>query len=414
MFKAESYAGHKLCWPGDLVINSLWAWNRGLGVAKDQGIVSTAYGVYRPRPASGLSSGYLHELARSDPFQWELHVRSKGVWISRLQLTDTAFLDAPIPLPPIEDQCAIVRFLDHADRRIRRYIRIKQKLIALLEEQKQAIIDRALTRGLAPNIRLKPSGIPWLGDVPEHWSVTQVKHVTTPIEQGWSPQCHAQPAGDNEWAVMKVGCVNRDNFNSAQNKRLPPELQPRLPLEIRDGDIMVSRANTRELLGLAAFAVNPRPKLLLCDKLFRFRALGDKVDARYLVYAIRQRTSRAQIESSTNGASDSMQNIGQGVIANLALSLPPLAEQRLIAASLSEQTVSLVDAVKRAESMIERVREYRTRLFADVVTGQLDVRAAAAALPDEPDASDPLDDVTDIDDPADEDDATDNSEPATQ
>lgn len=80
-----------------------------------------------------------------------------------------------LPLPPLPEQAAIVRFLDHADRRIRRYIGAKQKLIKLLEEQKQAIIHRAVTRGLDPNVRLKPSGVEWLGDIPEHWQVQRVK-----------------------------------------------------------------------------------------------------------------------------------------------------------------------------------------------------------------------------------------------
>jgi type I restriction enzyme, S subunit len=171
MFKAESYLGYKLCWPGDLVINSLWAWARGLGVSRHHGIISSAYGVYRLLPPYVDYSAYIHELVRSTPFNWELQVRSKGIWISRLQLTDEAFLGAPFPLPPPAEQAAIVRFLDHADRRIRRYIRIRQKLIKLLEEQKQAIIHHAVTRGLDPNVRLKPSGVEWLGDVPEHWEM---------------------------------------------------------------------------------------------------------------------------------------------------------------------------------------------------------------------------------------------------
>ncbi len=82
-------------------------------------------------------------------------------------------------LPPVQrlpcEQAAIVRFLDHVDRRIRRYIPAKKKLIALLNEQKQAIIHRAVTRGLDPNVRLKPSGVEWLGDVPEHWEVGEVQ-----------------------------------------------------------------------------------------------------------------------------------------------------------------------------------------------------------------------------------------------
>ena len=145
MFKAESYVGYKLCWPGDLAINSLWAWARGLGVSQYHGIVSSAYGVYRLLPRFKTYSRFIHQLVRSVPFQWELQVRSKGIWISRLQLTDEAFLGAPFPLPPLAEQTAIVRFLDHADRRIQRYIRAKQKLIALLEEQKQAIIHQAVT-----------------------------------------------------------------------------------------------------------------------------------------------------------------------------------------------------------------------------------------------------------------------------
>ena len=182
MFKAESYAGYKLCWPNDLVINSLWAWARGLGVARHHGIISSAYGVYRLRPSYTEYSAYVHDLVRSTPFNWELQVRSKGIWISRLQLTDEAFLGAPFPLPPSQEQSAIVRYLDHVDRRIRRYIRAKQQLITLLEEQKQAIIHQAVTgqidvRTGKPYPAYRPSGVEWLGDVPEHWMLKRFKFL---------------------------------------------------------------------------------------------------------------------------------------------------------------------------------------------------------------------------------------------
>ena len=184
MFKAESYAGYKLCWPGDLVINSLWAWARGLGVSRYHGIVSSAYGVYRLRPGFEAYSRFIHELVRSGPFNWELQVRSKGIWISRLQLTDEAFLGAPFPLPSPSEQLAIVRFLQYVDRRIRRYVRAKQKMIALLEEQTQALIHRAVSHGLDPNVRLKPSGGEWLGEVPEHWEVKRLKYLSGSIQMG--------------------------------------------------------------------------------------------------------------------------------------------------------------------------------------------------------------------------------------
>lgn len=183
MFKAESYIGHKLCWPGDLVINSLWAWMQGLGFARHHGLVSSAYSVYRPRPEFSDYTSYFHYALRSAAYKWELLTRSKGVWLSRLQLSDPAFLDMPILVPPSSEQSAIVRYLDYIDRRIRRYIRTKQKLIKLLNEQKQAIINRAVTRGLDPNVRLKPSGVEWLGDVPEHWDIRPAKYFYREIDE---------------------------------------------------------------------------------------------------------------------------------------------------------------------------------------------------------------------------------------
>jgi len=286
-------------------------------------------------------------------------------------------------IPPPVEQSAIVRFLHWANGRLERAIRAKQRVIALLDEQKQAIIERAVTRGLEPSVSLKRSRIPWLGDVPKHWEGRRLKHCITRVEQGWSPQCDAQPSGDNEWGVLKVGCVNKDSLAEGQNKKLPESLEPDRNLELQDGDILVSRANTRELLGLAAVAEKPRPKLIVCDKLFRFRARREFFNSKFLVLSLRAKPSRAQIESSTNGASSSMQNIGQNVLKNLWVSMPPDTEQDNIVAYIAVATEPSRAAISRLEREIELLREYRTRLVADVVTGKLDVRAAAERLPEE-------------------------------
>lgn len=155
MFQAASYIGHKLCWPGDLVINSLWAWGRGLGVARQHGIVSTAYGVYRQRLEARILPAYLHHLVRSVPFQWELQVRSHGVWKSRLQITDSRFLDTPILLPPRADQLAIVTYLAYANSRIDSAIFTKRRLIALLEEQKAGTAAEVIGSSRGERLRLK-------------------------------------------------------------------------------------------------------------------------------------------------------------------------------------------------------------------------------------------------------------------
>jgi type I restriction enzyme S subunit len=389
---AASLNGYKRVSPGDLAMNIMLAWNGSLGVSSISGIVSPAYCVFRAK--TDTNPRFLHYLFRTSLFTGVFKTVSTGVVDSRLRLYPDVFFRQPSLLPPIKEQATIVRYLDYMDRRIRKYMRAKQQLIALLNEQKQAIIQRAVTRGLDPNVRLKPSGVPWLGDIPEHWEALRLKDVTTPIEQGWSPQCDAQPASSDEWAVLKVGCVNRDVFDERENKRLPSTLEPIPALEIQDGDILVSRANTRELVGLAALAVNPRSKLMLCDKLFRFRATSGRADPLFLVSAIRQPTSRFQIESATNGASDSMQNIGQGVVQNLLLSLPPIREQEQVVADINARTLSLTIETSHAHHQIDLLREYRTRLIADVVTGKLDVRAAAATLPDEPEEEpEPIDET---------------------
>src|SRR5262249_12999044 len=252
-----------------------------------------------------------------------------------------------------------------------RYMRYKQDLLRLLGEQRQAIVHRAVTQGLDQRVRLRDSGVQWLGQIPEHWHPYKLKYLIMPIEEGWSPQCDAQPADENEWGVLKVGRVNRDYFDPSQNKKLPLTLSPVPELEIRSGDILMSRANTRELLGLAAMVPDTRPRLLLCDKLFRFRTREERANGPFIVAAIRDKNSRVQIEARTNGASDSMQNIGQGVVKNLWLAVPSVDEQRLIVDRFTSETASIDLAIAQERRGLALLREYRIRLVTDVVTGQL-------------------------------------------
>ena len=319
-------SNYKLVLPGDIAYNKMRAWQAAIGASDYYVIVSPAYVVQRPRKC-GMHR-YFHQLFRIPSFAKEAERWSYGITPDMWSLRPEHFKLIYSCLPPLPEQAAIVRYLDYVDRRVRRLVRAKRKLIALLNEQKQAIIHRAVTRGLDSDVALKDSGVEWLGKVPEHWEVVRIKQVITPIEQGWSPQCDAQQAGDKEWGVLKVGCVNHDDFDQTQNKKLPKSLKPRPELQILDGDILVSRANTRELLGLAAVVVAPNPRLLLCDKLFRFRACEGVSEPTFLVKVLRSRYSRDQIETQTNGASDSMQKIGQAVIRNLMISLPPYEEQK--------------------------------------------------------------------------------------
>jgi type I restriction enzyme, S subunit len=386
MFKAESYAGHKLCWPGDLVINSLWAWSRGLGVSKHHGIVSTAYGVYRARDVAVLDPGFVHGLVRSTPFHWELRVRSKGVWTSRLQLTDESFFGAPFPLPPLPEQDAIVRFLDYMDRRIRRYIRAKQRLIKLLEEQKQAIIHQAVTGQIdvrtclrqgsgrqagKPYPAYKPSGAEWLGEVPEHWEVSRVKAEFTCLNS------RRLPLNGSERGAMTSRLYDYYGASGVIDKVDGYIFDDELLLVAEDGANLVLRNLPLAIIARGRFWVNNHAHILK----------PRRGNLAYLAAVMETLNYRPWITGAAQP------KLTKDRLLGIAIAVPPRAEQDEIIAAVNDATAALRVTIDRAHREIELLNEYRTRLIADVVTGKLDVREAAAALPDEPEETEFVDEL---------------------
>ena len=165
----------KLVRVGDFVI-SLRSFQGGIEYAREQGIISPAYTVVYPRNPDVRA--YLAWLFKSLPYIENLTLHVTG--IRQGQNIDYEELSRSyLPLQPLPEQRAIVRYLDHADRRIRRYVSAKRRLVALREEELQAVVNQAVTRGLDPNVRLKPSGVEWLGDVPEHWKVRRLRSLVT-------------------------------------------------------------------------------------------------------------------------------------------------------------------------------------------------------------------------------------------
>ncbi len=379
MFKAESYVGYKLCWPGDLVINSLWAWGRGLGVAKHHGIVSSAYGVYRLRSRYADYSNYIHELVRSTPFNWELQVRSKGIWTSRLQLTDEAFLGAPFPLPPPDEQAAIVRFLAYTDRRVRRYIAARRKLMALLHEQKQAVIHRSVTRGLDPNVQLKPSGVEWLADVPEHWEIKKLKHLTR-FHNGLAFK-------PSDWSSNGVPIIRIQNLNGSTHFNYTARDDLPQSLRIRSGDLLFSWSGNRGT-SFGSYIWDRDLEGYLNQHIFKLE--GYALHRRYFAYLLRAVTRH--VEEQTHGIIG-LVHVTKPELGAVLVPVAPPEEQSAIASAIDDELASLEAVLDRTRREISLLLEYRTRLIADVVTGRFDVREAAARLPDEVEEPVPLDDV---------------------
>ena len=379
MFKAESYAGYKLCWPGDLVINSLWAWGRGLGVSQYHGIVSSAYGVYRARKGQQLNPRFLHQLVRSAPFQWELQVRSRGIWISRLQLTDEAFLDAPIPVPPIEEQDGIVRFLDHADRRIRSYIRAKQALIERLKEQKQAVIHRAVTRGLNPSALFKESGVERLGQVPEHWDVVRMRNVAELRVSNVDK--HAKEAEQPVRLCNYVDVYKNDRISSSMEfmraTAAPAEVQR---FRLLRNDVLITKdSESWSDIGVPALVEFSADDLVCGYHLALLRPLQPRMHGEFLFQALRSNALRHQFHVEANGVTRF--GLSHSSIKSVWVPLPPPEEQLLIARVVDRATQALEKGIVSASREIDLIREHQARLLADAATGKVDVRDAASGLP---------------------------------
>lgn len=329
------------------------------------------------RPTRQLDPAFLFYLTISHPFRTigAAHMYGAG---GQKRVPDDFVRDFRHPIPSVYEQRAVAAFLDRETARIDALIEKKRRQIALLHEKRAALISHAVAKGLDPSAPMKDSGIDWLGKIPAHWYIRRFRFDLTSIEQGWSPQCDSSHAELHEWGVLKVGCVNGTEFDESEHKRLPDDLAPRTAYEIKPGDILMSRANTTELLGSAVLVRKIRPRLLLCDKLYRMRIDTRSLDSEFVVYAFSSHATRYQLERDATGASASMKNIGQDTIKALVMPRPPVDEQRVIVQVLNAHCERVHQVVAKVHASIDRLREYRTALISAAVTGKLDVRQEVA------------------------------------
>ena len=351
-------------------------------VAESADDLLSGYHLALLRPSTETLGPYLALALQSKGVAYQFHVRANGV--TRYGLTHTGIQSVQVPLPPLDEQVAIVRYLDHVDRRIRRYVAAKRKLIALLEEEKQAIVNQAVTRGLDPNVRLKPSGVEWLGDVPEHWKVIALRHR---YSQNLGKMLDAKRiTGDHLLPYLRNTDIQWDQINVEDLPMMdiaPTEYDRYTVLQ---GDLLVCEGGEvgRSALWSGELAVCGFQKAL---HRLRPRSLDEDVP-RYMYYSLR---AAAKGQAFSDGHVSTIAHLTGDKLRAHPFPFPPLGEQTAIVAYLDEVTSDVDVATARARRQIELVQEYRTRLVADVVTGQLDVREAAAQLPDEPDEEEPID-----------------------
>jgi len=374
----QDKTAYKLVQPGDIAYDKMRAWQGAIGVSEYRGIISPAYVVQRLR--GDAEPRYYHYLLRIPAFATEAERWSYGITSDMWSLRPEHFKLIYACRPPRAEQSTIVRFLDYADRRIRRYIRAKQKLIELLEEQKQAIIHRAVTRGLDPNVRLKPSGVEWLGDVPEHWEVKKIRFFAR-VGNGSTPS----RGRSDYWAVdgfpwLNSGSVNRSRIDSADQFVTDRALQECHLPTLRPGVVLVAitgQGKTRGRAAVSNIAATINQHLAYID------VVGATVTSEFLQTVLTAGYSYLRSISDDSGSTKGALTCAD--VRHLKVPLPPEAEQRQILEALQQELAGLEHLVGRARSEIDLLGEFRTRLVADVVTGELDVRRAAQRVQDDED-----------------------------
>jgi type I restriction enzyme S subunit len=362
-------SNYKLVQPGDITYNKMRAWQGAVGISQYRGIVSPAYIVVRPRRQQ--MPEYYHYLLRTPAFITEAERWSYGITSDMWSLRSEDFKRIYSVLPPYEEQRAIARFLDRHDRITRRYIRAQRRLIELLTEQKQALIQRAVTRGLDPDVPLKASGIPWLITIPAHWEVVRLKSVAR-IRYGLGQPPREAPNG--------LPLIRATNVKSGQivEKGMiyvdPEDVPPTRDALLRQDEIIVVRSGALT----ADSAIIPKEydgavagyDMVVTVHLENPRFIAAALLSRYLLdhqlFLLKSRAAQPHLNAEELG--------------NAIVLVPPRAEQDHIAHYLDQATTNIAVAIDRAQCQIALIREYHTRLIADVVTGKLDVRQVAAHL----------------------------------
>ncbi|MFC9123250.1 hypothetical protein ACFTXO_26205 [Streptomyces sp. NPDC057067] len=355
--EADSYIGYKRFQTGDIIMNKMQAWNGVFGLAKSSGLISPDYAVFRPN-ARLVDARYLVNLLRDPIYCGVFAGISRGMGTGFNRVHPQQFLAVPVAIPDLEEQRHIADFLDAETARIDRLSDLQQRVIDRLDEREAAQLDNAIDELIHQS-----------GTVP-------LRRFVWSVDQGVSPQCEAVPAGDDEWGVLKVSCLRPGVFNSEENKRLPDGIQPERGSEVHEGDLLITRANTPQLVGSTAVVRHVRGRLLLSDKIFRVR-LAEGMSPDFVAVVARGSRIRSLSAAGSNGASQSMANIRFEQVKAWPMPAVGTAQQQDLVERVARNRRSL-DALRPAVNrQLDLLTERRQALITAAVTGQFDVSTAS-------------------------------------
>ena len=293
---------------------------------------------------------------------------------TQLNLNTNTVADIYIPFSSIEHCAYIADYLDAKCARIDESAALVRQSMEKLRAYKLSLITEAVTKGLDPNVPMKDSGIPWIGETPKGWIICTLASCVVSIESGVSVNAGGEPAKENEFGILKTSCVYGFSFNVLENKSVNHDEYCRLKCSVKKDSLIVSRMNTPELVGACGYVDESYENIFLPDRLWQV-SIKKSYCSKFIYYYIVSSPVRAYLASRATGTSGSMKNISQKQFVTTPFVCPPLAEQQRIADYLDAKCARIDALLEEKERLLNRLAEYKKSLIFECVTGKREVSA---------------------------------------
>lgn len=278
-----------------------------------------------------------------------------------------------LPCPDDDTQRLIADYLDRETSRIDALVVEKEKILALLEEKRAALISRAVTRGLDPTVPLKPSNVPWFDKTPLGWSVLRLKWVIQSVGSGVSVNASDQPIEGDGIGVLKTSAVSGGAFFPNENKSVWVSEYDRIACPVMKNTIIMSRMNTTNLVGESGYVPHNYPNLYLPDRLWQISFDESKVFVPYMALLLSCKEARHALSSKATGTSPSMKNLAIEEMSSLIVPVPPLEEQVSIYREMARREAITTPLRSEITTSLTLLRERRSALITAAVTGEIPV-----------------------------------------
>ena len=346
----EDLTGYKLAYPGDIVLNSMNVFIGSVGLSSYFGCVSPVYYMLYPRNKNDTVS-FFNYLFQTKELQTKLHGYGNGIMEIRMRIQMSKLNSVQLPVPPSDVQHKIAAYLDRKCSQIDAIMARQKEVIEKLKAYKLSVITEAVTSTDSQMCRFR--------------------NCITTIEQGWSP-APAEIVGEDGWFVLSLSAVKNGKFIKLSKKPIDANENIPTQLSIKVGDLLMTRSNTRELVGDVCLVDSDCPKTIFSDLIYRI-SLNDTLLPCYAIFLLQSAFIRQQIQESARGSSGTMPKISHKSIKNLNIYLPSIPEQREISGFLRNKCNYIDTCIQEKERLIKKLTAYKKSLIYEVVTGKKEV-----------------------------------------